>query len=254
MNGTPESISTTLIEDLNLLKSRSAGDISLDIARIKRDAKKLQKDDAVSSFIIQGGIASLEGDVENMISFHKKALRHNDTNYVALYNFATSLSFCFMYSDAIEIYNRLLEIGDNKLISLSQLSKTYSILGDYSTAHIYSSRYLSEKNSDLDQVIKEIAKMDSQLAERRIPNSDVEKYAAVMNDILKKNNFRLRSIETWVTEDNELIRDVHVTASPEYINKLNDDLIEALDSVELTKETMLNFSGYFVSTPDVSEK
>lgn len=246
MNGIPETTSGELISKLNALQEREFGDIKFQLAKLKREASNLQKVDAISAFIIQGIIASLENNTASMESFYNKAMKLDKNDPDVLFNYATSLNYCREHHKALEVFEQMLNLGINMKMVVLKLATTHSVLGHYSEAYKYAMRYLSEFPKDVDVSIQEMISMKEFLDTNNIPESDIQQYAAIMNDILEKNDVRTLYIRSWLTDDDEVVRDVAVKSSPETISKLNDELIQALSNISLSEDTIFNFSGYFV--------
>lgn len=253
MEPTPQTLSESLIDRLNSLSKKNLHEIELELSRLKRDAEKLLNVNPFVALMILGGIARIKGEYELMVKHHKSALTYNPTDYHALYNYATSLAMSWNYSGATEQYLKILANHAPTVEVLNMLIQTFVLAGSYVKAKHALDKYSENSSEDNDALRDDVIKMNNFIKSVDIQESEIEQYAELMNNIMSKHNIYPERVELWVTDDEDMVRNVVIKANSEQLFKYNDELIENLSQAKFSNQMLLNFTGYFVSDDHLLE-
>ena len=92
----------SLIEEIKLRLLKGA--ISpFEIAGFKKRAQELKSSDTDNAFAVLGIIACIEGDLEECRKHHENAIRHAKFPSIQISNYATSLNYIGLHSEALEL-------------------------------------------------------------------------------------------------------------------------------------------------------
>lgn len=101
---TAQTAGDSLIDRVNRLLERNERNDFI-LRSIQKEAEALRRVDAFKAYLVFGMIACLERDVNTTKDFHLKALKIRD-NYLANFNFATSLVNLGAKSEALPYYKK----------------------------------------------------------------------------------------------------------------------------------------------------
>ncbi|MCP4113031.1 MAG: hypothetical protein GY749_47140 [Desulfobacteraceae bacterium] len=125
MIANPEKKSDEIIFELFKITDTGLYDI-FTLNRCKIEAKKLREQNFLEeAFAILGMIACIEKNIEEMHSYHRRALGYSGETYFSLYNYATSLTFSSLYQEAYEYALKAFEIEKNEKVINLILHTTY---------------------------------------------------------------------------------------------------------------------------------
>src|SRR3989344_2436531 len=115
----PKTQASELIDRLNdLIRRDERSDFVL--KQIRRDADRLKKIDAATSYLLLGMVACLERNITATREFHEKALKLRD-DFVTNSNYATSLYRIGAIIEAISYRERAVKLEPGNLTVLEKL-------------------------------------------------------------------------------------------------------------------------------------
>lgn len=120
-----------LIDQLNEAKKRETPLSVFELHRFKTEAEKLKNADLAEAFTVLGIIASIEGDISEMHRLHQLAITYSSRDPGHLYNYAVSLGWKGLLTEAIEYakeaYRRSLD-RVVKIDALGMIIEAYHLL------------------------------------------------------------------------------------------------------------------------------
>lgn len=197
--GQPRTIGGKLFTEVTDLFDAETPISAFVLARLKRDAEKLQAADAVEASVVKSAIAAYEWKYDEADRWVKNsiALRQSAVNYQnaavtmrALNDFKRARDYSLLAVDCAPQDTEVILKAVNSLILAGRFSDAYKLAVPV--------RLLSE---NLDGVCNEIEALHQTMAELDLTEERITSEMEVACDVATKNRVRISSVEHFVSND-----------------------------------------------------
>ncbi|MCZ6533586.1 MAG: hypothetical protein O7A08_11565 [SAR324 cluster bacterium] len=219
----PKRKASKLIKQLNLLLHQESRD-EVSLRKFKKDVESLRSSDAFSAYILLGGLASKEQDVEGMRENHSKALKIRPKYPDANINYANSLKHLGFYTEAREHAQRALLADHTHLPTLNDLIEMCLFSGRIREAKKWLRNLRRIKHEKANESRKLILRASELLDECGVSDDDVERLLQLKMSVLHKQKvYPARTIaDTFEDEESAWLNFfVEVNVSPAKAVELN---------------------------------
>lgn len=252
----PKTQSSDLIDRLN--EFAVSGECSpFAMQRLKADAKALQKSDAFGAFVVQGMIACLELDIEQMEYFHESALKLGPSDVSATYNFAQSLNKTGFYEKAERYYEiaariepadpTVLAARIDNLITAGHLAKASELIESFEKllpSKIFGAKYFVRRALEI-------------LSETGIDDSFLVELQELAIGLLREQKIYPREIHYGIFKDGNsdlIVYDVPLAGTPGAIALHNVELAERIAQRDDDPHADILVFSYTVKPPAVANE
>lgn len=240
----PEKLADNLLSKLHDLGSTPSMATPIALKALKRDAEKLQQYDACTAFVILAGISYFEHDTNEMVRLHKKAVSQYPNDYIANVNYAVSLHNTGRYNQAFEYTQKALTIQGKHDPEVLTQACSYA----YAAGLFHNALKFGEQLETMKLIFphSEIIRLGCEtINDNNLSKSDIHNYFCATSNILNGHDLYPKGEALWVSEEQELVREIFVNTSPEEASKMNAELSELVAKMELPAKMLMKFCCLF---------
>lgn len=249
--GAPETITKSLVDDINRLNVIGEAVSPFQIASLKREIKTLTKADLPVGYVLKGMVAGLEEDIEEMRHNHENAIKLRE-NVFSCSNYGVSLFQLGFYKDALDNFENAYQFDQSSVESLVSIIETNIIIGKFDDANAWMKK-LKKLNSDTLQEIEPT--IENSIEFLKTHNLSFETYGKIIDlaiGVLHENGVyrceTMPSVDTddesswlnWVIRIRLPVKDV-IELAGKFTDKLleSTEILDPLGHINLRYESVL---------------
>ena len=220
------------------------------LRKIKKETEALRSSDAFAAYILLGGLASLEHDVEGMRRNHSKAIKIRPDDPDANINYASSLKNLGFYTEARKFAERAYLADQTYLRTLNDLIEMCWASGRVREAMKWLRRWKLEEHGKANDTREATIRATELLDENGVSDDEVERLVQLKLSVLHKEKiYPSRSIGVPMEDEESrwLNYLVEVRLSPKEVVELNfkaaDKLAKSDIPTSVTNSVIVTFTS-----------